>query len=218
MSDYFSLDKGALQAEYDAVYQQYRAFQQKGLALDMSRGKPAPVQLDLSMDMLDIKTVKAADGTDARNYGILEGLPEARRFFAEMLGVKPSEVIAAGNSSLNLMFNIIELAWRKGFCTSKRAWREEPSVKFLCPSPGYDRHFRVTEEFGFELILVPMTPTGPDMDIVEELAKDSSVKGIWCVPKYSNPDGYTYSDDTVRRLASMSTAAKDFTIFGTMLM
>ncbi|MEG1408184.1 MAG: aminotransferase, partial [Ruthenibacterium sp.] len=148
-----------------------------------------------------------------RNYGNLEGMPEARKFFADMLGVKPEETFVGGNSSLNMMYYLVDLGWRIGFVDSAKPWREDEKPKFLCPAPGYDRHFRVTEYFGFDLLTVPMTPDGPDMDIVEELVKDAGVKGIWSVPMYSNPDGYTYSDETVRRLAKMETAAPDFKIF-----
>lgn len=213
MKDYLAMDSAQLQQELAAETAAYAQFKAKELHLDMSRGKPSPAQLDLSMDMLDIHDYKGKTGIDARNYGNLEGMPEARSFFAELLGVQPCEVIAGGNSSLNMMFNLVELAWRKGFADSEKPWCKEEKVKFLCPAPGYDRHFRVTQDFGFELITVPMLHTGPDMDTVELLVKDPAVKGIWVVPQYSNPDGYTCSDETVRRLASMPTAAKDFTIF-----
>ncbi len=215
MEKFESMSKEALQAklaELMAVYGDYKA---KDLNLDMSRGKPAPEQLDLSMDIFDKTDYIGKTGIDTRNYGNLEGMPEAREFFAEMMGTQPEEVFVAGNASLVLMYNAIELACRKGFANSKAPWGKcgEVTPKFLCPAPGYDRHFRITQYFGFELVSVPMTKDGPDMDKVEELVKDESVKGIWCVPMYSNPDGYTYSDETVKRLANMKTGADDFKIF-----
>lgn len=212
MKDIFSMDKQALSQELDSLRIQYSAFMDKGLKLDMSRGKPSGAQLDLSMPLLSITDYKGDTGVDARNYGSLEGMPEARRFFGDMLGVSAEEVLVGGNSSLNLEYYLVELGCRSGFVDSDTKWGGG-KMKFLCPAPGYDRHFRIAEYFGFELITINMLPTGPDMDEVERYAKDSSVKGIWCVPVYSNPDGYTYSDDTVRRLANMSTGAKDFKIF-----
>lgn len=213
MAQFGGMKKEELSQQLEALKKQYADYQSDGLKLDMSRGKPSPAQLDLSMDLLKITDYKGETGIDARNYGNLEGMPEARKFFADMLGAKPEETIVGGNSSLNLMFCMVDIGWRVGFPNSKKAWREETKPKFLCPAPGYDRHFRVTEYFGFELVTVPMTATGPDMDIVEKLVKDESVKGMWCVPVYSNPDGYTYSDETVKRLAKMETAAPDFKIF-----
>ncbi|MEG1175456.1 MAG: aminotransferase class I/II-fold pyridoxal phosphate-dependent enzyme [Ruthenibacterium sp.] len=208
-----AMAREALAQELETLRQSYETYRAKQLKLDMSRGKPAPDQLDLSMGLLTETTYKDETGIDARNYGNLEGMPEARRFFGEMLGAKPEEVFVGGNSSLNMMYSLIDLGWRLGFEDSPAPWREDEKPKFLCPAPGYDRHFRVTEYFGFELITIPMTPTGPDMDKVEALVQDAGVKGIWCVPMYSNPDGYTYSDETVRRLAGMVTAAPDFKIF-----
>lgn len=213
MADYFSMDVRQLEEEQRRLRALYEEFAARGLKLDMSRGKPSPEQLDLSMGLLDIHTYKGEAGIDARNYGNLEGMPEARRFFAEVLGVKPEETIVGGNSSLNMMYYMVELGRRQGHVDSEAPWGAGETPKFLCPSPGYDRHFRVTEYFGFELVTVPMLPTGPDMDRVEALVRDPAVKGIWCVPKYSNPDGYSYSDETVRRLAAMETGAKDFKIF-----
>ncbi len=213
MHRYFELNTQQLAAEHAALRAEYEAVCAKGLKLDMSRGKPSPEQLDLSMSLLSITDYQGETGVDARNYGSLEGMPEARSYFAEMLGVKPEEVMVGGNSSLNLEYYLIELGCRAGFADSKGGWNTSAKKKFLCPAPGYDRHFRITEYFGFELISVPMTENGPDMDIVEQYAKDADVKGIWCVPVYSNPDGYTYSDETVKRMASMQTGASDFKIF-----
>ena len=194
----------------------YRAFQGQGLKLNMARGKPAVDQLDLSMDMLDVlksdSDMHASSGDDCRNYGLPDGLPEMRALFAEVLGMDADHIIIGGNSSLNMMFDTVSCGMTHGFagCTP---WAKQEHIKFLCPSPGYDRHFAVTEYFGVELVTVPMTPAGPDMEVVEELIKDEQVKGIWCVPKYSNPQGYTYSDETVRRFAALQPAAKDFRIF-----
>lgn len=214
MQNYFALSKIELAQELDSLRKQYQVFMDKNLKLDMSRGKPAPEQLDISMDLLKITDCKGETGIDARNYGNLEGMPEARRFFAQLLGTDEQEVLVGGNSSLNLEYYLIELGCRLGFADSDKPWKSgDVKPKFLCPAPGYDRHFRITDYFGFELVTVPMLPTGPDMDIMEELVKDEAVKGVWCVPVYSNPDGYTYSDDTVKRMASMKTAAKDFKIF-----
>ncbi|MEG1069370.1 MAG: aminotransferase class I/II-fold pyridoxal phosphate-dependent enzyme [Ruthenibacterium sp.] len=208
-----TLPKEELLQKLAFLQKTYDGYAARGLKLDMSRGKPSPDQLDLSMDLLTITAYKGETGIDSRNYGNLEGMPEARKFFADMLGVKPEETFVGGNSSLNMMYYLVDLGWRIGFVDSAKPWREDEKPKFLCPAPGYDRHFRVTEYFGFDLLTVPMTPDGPDMDIVEELVKDAGVKGIWSVPMYSNPDGYTYSDETVRRLAKMETAAPDFKIF-----
>lgn len=215
MKDYLSMDAASLRAELVQLQAQYEAFQKSGLKLDMSRGKPCPEQLDLSGEMLRmVDNYIGENGVDARNYGLLAGMPEARRFFADLLRIQdPDEVIVCGNSSLSMMYYLIDLGWRAGFVDSIRPWRFFNNIKFICPVPGYDRHFLVTEYFGFQLIPVPMLETGPDMNMVERLVKDDdSVKGIWCVPVYSNPDGYTYSDETVRRLAAMHTAAPDFKI------
>ena len=193
---------------------EYSEFASRNLALNMARGKPSGKLLDHNVDVL--KTLEnpfAADGTDARNYGILEGLPEMRKFFAEVLNLDPERIIVGGNSSLTLMYDSIVRLMMFGSCGNP-AWRTLPKVKFLCPSPGYDRHFAITQEFGIEMITVPMTENGPDMDIIEELvANDDAVKGMWCVPLYSNPQGVCYSDETVERLGKMKTAAKDFKIF-----
>lgn len=213
MADYLAMNAQQLTAERERLSAVYESYKQQGLKLDMSRGKPSPEQLDLSMGLLKEENYKGETGIDARNYGNLEGMPEARAFFAQMLKVKPQEVIVGGNSSLNMMYCMVDLGARLGFCEGAQGWSKEEKPKFLCPTPGYDRHFRVTEYLGFELINVPMLPTGPDMDLVEELVKDKSVKGIWCVPLYSNPDGYSYSDETVMRMAKMQCGAPDFRIF-----
>lgn len=212
MSDYLKMTRAELEAEQAALKKAYESYLKQDLHLDMSRGKPSSAQLDLSMEMLSLTDWQDDTGVDARNYGALEGLPEARRFFGEMLGLSEEEVIVGGNASLALMYYAVDVGWRKGFPGGDGPWMNCPSRKFLCPAPGYDRHFRVTEYFGFELITIPMTETGPDMDMVEKYAADPDVKGIWCVPLYSNPDGYCYSDETVRRLAGMVTGAPDFKI------
>lgn len=212
MKKYAEMSQAALQQELAVLQAQYEEFTKKGLQLDISRGKPSVEQLELSMGMLRMDVYKDASGVDTRNYGQLEGTPEAREFFAQMLGTLPEEVIVGGNASLQMMYSAINLGWQFGYTDSKQPWKDCGKIKFLCPSPGYDRHFRVTEVFGFELVTVPMTPKGPDMDIVEELVKDEAVKGIWCIPIYTNPDGYTYSDEVVQRLAAMKTAASDFKI------
>lgn len=211
MADYLAMDRATLQAEQKSLTDAYNALAAKGLKLDMSRGKPAPDQLDLSNGLFDITDYIDEDGVDTRNYLKLEGIDEARRYFAQLFGVQMEEVMAGGNSSLMMMYNMVDMGCHFGF--GAQPWKSGGAVKFLCPSPGYDRHFRVAQEFGFELVTVDMTPDGPDMDQVEKLVQDKAVKGIWCVPVYSNPDGYVYSDETVRRLAAMKTAAPDFKIF-----
>ena len=214
MANYFEMSKDQLRAEKAALEQSYAEFKAKGLKLNMARGKPGPHQIDLAMDLLKMSDYTTENGYDARNYGNLEGLEEARTLFADVMGVKSSEVFVGGNSSLQLMYNLISMGHTFGFPESPCPWSQVEHRKFLCPAPGYDRHFKITEEFGFELITIPMTPDGPDMDMVEKLvAEDDTIKGIWCVPQYSNPDGYVYSDETIRRFASMKTAAPDFKIF-----
>jgi DNA-binding transcriptional MocR family regulator len=206
-------DRSALRRRAEALRARYDAAQARRLALDMTRGKPCPEQLDLSLAMFESTDYRADDGTDCRNYGVLEGLPEARRLFAELLEVDPTEVLVGGNSSLALMHDAIVQALLSG-TPDAPPWRREPSIKFLCPSPGYDRHFAICQRYGIDMLPIAMAEDGPDMDAVEErAAADASVKGIWCVPRYSNPTGVTYSESVVERLASMPTAAKDFRIF-----
>ena len=198
----------------EAMYQDYKG---QNLALNMSRGKPSASQLDLSKGMMDVlrsdSNLTCEDGTDCRHYGVLDGIPEAKRLLGGMIGAKPEQVIVYGNSSLNVMYDTVARAMTHGVMGST-PWCKLDKVKFLCPVPGYDRHFAITEHFGIEMINIPMTSEGPDMDLVEELVNnDPAVKGIWCVPKYSNPQGITYSDETVFRFANLKPAAEDFRIF-----
>lgn len=215
MSSLKNMTRQQLAQREITLRQQYLSLQAQGLQLDMSRGKPGVQQLDLSLEMLECVNPRdgytAANGFDARNYGVLDGLPEVKSLFGDMLGVAPEQVIVGGNSSLNMMFDYISTCYSRGVC-GNRPWCRQGEVQFLCPVPGYDRHFAVTEFFGIKMIPVEMTPYGPKMDVIEELIKDPSVKGMWCVPMYSNPDGITYSDDTVRRLAALKPAAEDFRI------
>ena len=198
------------------LYSEYEKYKKKGLSLDLSRGKPNSSQLDISEGLLttDIsgEAAYSDNGFDCRNYGIVDGLPEMKRFFAELLGLRAEEIIIGGNSSLQLMYDTLMRYMQFGTPDSPRPWGREEGLKWICVVPGYDRHFRITEVLGFELVSVKMTADGPDMDEVERLVRDPKVKGIWCVPKYSNPTGNTYSDETVRRLASMECAAPDFRI------
>ncbi len=204
----------ALKADLEAAYEEAKG---KGLKLDMSRGKPGVSQLDMGMGLLDAldssSNMKSMDGLDVRNYGGLEGIEEAKHLMADIMGVNPENVIVCGNASLTIMFDSVCRSVTHGVMGST-PWCRLEKVKFLCPVPGYDRHFAITQHFGIEMINVPMTPQGPDMDMVERLvAEDEAVKGIWCVPKYSNPQGYSYSDETVRRFANLKPAAKDFRIY-----
>lgn len=204
----------ALKKELDQQYEQVKA---QGLSLDMSRGKPGTDQLDLSMGMMEVLAnhadLKCETGVDCRNYGVIDGIPEAKRLLGEMSEVDPEHIIIYGNSSLNVMFDTVARSMTHGVM-GHTPWCKLDKVKFLCPVPGYDRHFKVTEFFGIEMINVPMTPAGPDMDMVEKLvSEDDAIKGIWCVPKYSNPQGYTYSEETVQRFARLKPAAPDFRIY-----
>ena len=211
--DYMALSAAEWQQEYDKMSAEYESWKAKGLKLNMARGKPSKQQLDLVSGILTALTSAEEcvdSGVDARNYGELKGLESARKLFADILGCKTSQVFAGGNSSLQLMYDTVSKAYTHGLLHSEKPWCKEESVKWLCPAPGYDRHFKVTESFGFELITIPMTENGPDMDIVENLIKDPSVKGMWNVPKYSNPDGIIYSDETIERIAKMKPAAPDF--------
>ncbi|MEU3369580.1 aminotransferase class I/II-fold pyridoxal phosphate-dependent enzyme [Streptomyces sp. NPDC006711] len=210
------LSSDALAGLLDRARKDYEALAARGLKLDLTRGKPAPEQLDLSEDLLSLPGGRhtAADGTDVRNYGGLQGLMELREIFAGVLQVPAGQLLAAGNSSLELMHDCLVHALLSVLPGAQRRWADEERVAFLCPVPGYDRHFALCERFGIEMIPVPMTDAGPDMDVVERLvAEDAAVKGIWCVPKYSNPSGVSYSDETVARLARMETAAPDFRVF-----
>lgn len=217
MTSYQEMSKEQLLQEKTALEAEYAKIKEMGLSLDMSRGKPAAEQLDLSMGILDTvdakSVVKSENGTDLRNYGVLDGIPEAKKLIGDMVGAKPENVIVYGNSSLNIMYDQIARAEIFGIC-GNTPWSKLDKVKFLCPVPGYDRHFAITEEFGIEMINIPMTEDGPDMDMVEQYVNnDAAVKGIWCVPKYSNPEGVVYSDETVRRFANLKPAAADFRIF-----
>ena len=210
---YRSLSPEALRREYAEVSARFDALRELGLALNMARGKPGKAQLDAVSDILTIlhdPVQCQADGMDVRNYGQLSGLPSAKKLFAELLGCRAEECFIGGSASLTLMYDTIAKAYTHGLLHSEAPWSRLNKVKWLCPAPGYDRHFKITESFGAEMITVPMTPTGPDMDLVETLVRDPAVKGMWNVPKYSNPEGVVYSDETIRRLAAMKPAAPDF--------
>ncbi len=217
MRPYNQLSKAELLELKQELEAQYKEIQHQGVHFDMSRGKPAAAQLDIANGMMDVLTgtsnLKCSEGVDCRNYGILDGIKEAKQLLADMSEVSVDHVIIYGNSSLNVMFDTVSRCMTHGVC-GHTPWCKLEKVKFLCPVPGYDRHFAITEYFGIEMINVPMLSTGPDMDIIEDLVrKDDSIKGIWCVPKYSNPQGISYSDETVRRFAHLTPAAKDFRIF-----
>ena len=215
MSDYLSMSKEEQLEEFKAVRAEYEKLRLMHLSLDMSRGKPGFDNMDLSEEMFDLvgndTGFKNISGIDCRNYGGLDGLAELKTLFGEILDISPDQIIVGGNSSLNMMFDTIAQAMTHGM--GGEPWAKQEEIKFICPAPGYDRHFAITEYFGFKLLTVKINSDGPDMDAVEELVKDPSVKGIWCVPKYSNPEGVTYSDDVVRRMAALKPAAGDFRIF-----
>lgn len=217
MTAYKDLSREELKQLKDSLEKKFAQIKAKGLKMDMSRGKPSAEQLNLSMGMLDVldssSTMFCENGIDCRNYGALDGIPEAKKLLADMMEVSPDNVIVFGNSSLNIMYDTVARSMTHGVMGST-PWCKLDKIKFLCPVPGYDRHFGITEHFGIEMILIPMSEDGPDMDMVEELAStDAAVKGIWCVPKYSNPQGITYSDETVRRFANLKPAAEDFRIY-----
>ena len=217
MKPYLEMTAEELTRELDELKKEYKKVQAMDMQLNMSRGIPCIDQLDLSMHMMDVldssSDLTCEDGTDCRNYGQLTGIEEARELLGDMMENNPKDIIIYGNSSLNVMFDTISRVWTHGVM-GNTPWCRQPEVKFLCPVPGYDRHFAITQYFGIKMIPVPMTPTGPDMDIVEKLvSEDATIKGIWCVPKYSNPQGISYSDETVRRFARLKPAAPDFRIF-----
>ena len=215
MKSYKHLTASERKALYADLSNTYREYVERGLSLDLSRGKPNSSQLDISNGLLSVDLTTdytSSQGFDCRNYGVLDGLCEMKSFFGDAMGISPESIMVGGNSSLQLMYDTLSRAMLFGVHGSAKPWCREEKVKWICVAPGYDRHFRITEVLGFELLTVKMLPTGPDMDEVERLVKDPSVKGIWCVPKYSNPTGYTYSDETVKRLVSMQCAAPDFRI------
>ncbi|WP_035773093.1 aminotransferase [Butyrivibrio sp. VCD2006] len=217
VKDYKEMSKEELEKELANLKAEYKRYQAMDLSLNMARGKPCHEQLDISMGMMDALNSDAdlscEDGTDCRNYGVLDGIHEAKVLIGAMMENKPENIIIYGNSSLNVMYDTVSRAYTHGIM-GNTPWCKLDKVKFLCPVPGYDRHFAITEYFGIEMIPVEMTPDGPDMDVVEKLvSEDESIKGIWCVPKYSNPQGYSYSDETVRRFARLRPAARDFRIF-----
>ena len=218
MKSYKELTKEELMQLHEQLVKEYEDAKGKGMQLDMSRGKPGASQLDMQMDIMDVMNsssdYKTEAGFDSRNYGILDGIPEAKKLMADMMGVAdPEQVVVCGNASLTIMYDTISRCVTHGVL-GNTPWCKLDKVKFLCPVPGYDRHFAITQHFGIEMITVPMTSEGPDMDMVEKLvSEDETIKGIWCVPKYSNPQGYSYSDATVKRFAALKPAAKDFRIF-----
>ena len=216
MKPYAEMSREELLAERDALTIEYKGYEEAGLSLNMARGKPSPSQLELSMDMLDVLSkndvLKSESGDDVRNYGVVEGISEAKKLMADIMECDPSQVLVFGNASLNIMYDTVSRCYTFG-TGGCEPWGKQGGIKFLCPVPGYDRHFAVTEDFGIEMINIPMSADGPDMDMVEQYVNnDPAVKGIWCVPKYSNPQ-VVYSDETVRRFAALKPAAKDFRIF-----
>ncbi len=216
--NYTSMSPEQLKKEYSLVHREWESIKAMGLKLDMSRGKPETRQLDLSLEMMtNLKTAndcKNINDFDVRNYGLPTGIPELKKIFAEVMGVSTDEIFTGGNSSLNIMYNVIVDAMLVGLPESEKPWCKYDKIKFLCPAPGYDRHFLMCEHLGIDMVTVPMLSTGPDMDIIEKLvSEDETIKGVWCVPKYSNPTGITFSDETVRRFAALKPKAKDFRIF-----
>lgn len=217
MLAYSEMNKEQLQKELESLKKEYGDICEKDISLDMSRGKPGPEQLDSTMGMFDVlnskSEIKASNGLDCRNYGVLDGIPEAKKMMADIMDTTEEHVIIYGNASLNIMYDSISRSYTHGVL-GNTPWCKLDKVKWLCPVPGYDRHFAITEHFGIEMINVPMYEDGPDMDMIEKLVKeDDSIKGIWCVPKYSNPTGATYSDEVVKRMAVLKPAAKDFRIY-----
>ncbi len=216
--NYKSMSPAQLKEEHSKVLKEWEAIRAMGLKLDMSRGKPEPGQLDLSLEMMtNLKTpedCKNKDGFDVRNYGLPTGIPDLKEIFADILGVSLDEIFTGGNSSLNIMYNVVVDAMLVGLPESEKPWCKYDKIRFLCPAPGYDRHFLMCEHLGIDMISIPMLSTGPDMDMIEKLvSEDETIKGVWCVPKYSNPTGITFSDETVRRFAALKPKAKDFRIF-----
>ena len=217
MKPYKEMTREELEAQKAELEKQFADAKGKGLQLDMSRGKPEPAQLDMGMALMDVlksdSDMKCMEGIDTRNYGLMDGITEAKHLMADVMGVPAENVIVFGNSSLSIMYDMVSRSVTHGVMGST-PWCKLDKVKFLCPVPGYDRHFAITQHFGIEMITIPMTPDGPDMDLVEKyVSEDEAVKGIWCVPKYSNPSGSTYSDETVKRFAALKPAAKDFRIY-----
>ena len=215
MKKYAELSVAERKEVYNELLAAYGEYKSKGLNLDLSRGKPNGTQLDISNGLLTVDLTdgyKTRDGFDCRNYGIVDGLPEMKEFFAKAMGLRAEDIMIGGNSSLQLMYDTLMRAMIFGVYGSERPWCREEKIKWICVAPGYDRHFRITETLGFELLTVKMGKDGPDMDEVERLARDPQVKGIWCIPKYSNPSGQTYSDETVERLVTMECGAPDFRI------
>ncbi len=217
MTSYTSMNAAELREELSSLMQLYADYQEMKLSLNMSRGRPAKEQMELAQGMLSCLTpedMTLENGTDVRNYGVLEGIPEARKLMGDLMGLRPEEVIVCGSSSLNIMYDLVSHAYTHGVCGGSKPWSQTEHPKFLCPVPGYDRHFAITEYFGIDMIQIPMAKDGPDMDLIESyVSTDPSIKGIWCVPKYSNPQGITYSDEVVRRMARLKPAADDFRIF-----